>query len=478
MSQRIGGNVKKLSLLVLLAATMPFSGCKKNQVPNQAAAPSGPTSGRPDELLSFTSSATDPDGDGVAIRFDWGDGDTSDWSAVVAGGTAVTDSHSWSAASIYSVRAQAKDAGDVLSAWSDGHQLSVALSWTRTFGGTNMDDGRSVQQTSDGGYIITGFTWSFGAGLDDVYLIKTNASGDTLWIRTYGGTDIDEGYSVQQTSDGGYIIAGTTASFGAGGTDIYLIRTSASGDTLWTRTYGEPEPANEYCYSVRQTGDGGFIVAGLASGGTCLIKTDASGNTLWTRTCGLRASSVQQTTDGGYVIAGVGNSSVCLVKTGASGDELWTRYYGYGSGESVQQTTDGGYIIVGSGGHVAEGNSDVYLVRTDANGDTIWTKTYGGTGGDAGNSVQQTSDGGYIIAGCTTSFGAGLEDVYLIKTNPQGDTLWARTYGGQHADQGFSVQQTTDGGYIVAGLTLSYGAGYVDVWLIKTDADGNVGTGN
>jgi hypothetical protein len=453
--------------------------CKKNHTPNQAAVPSGPTSGHPDELLSFTSSATDPDGDGVAIRFDWGDGDTSDWSAVVAGGTAVTDSHSWSAAGIYSVRAQAKDAGDVLSAWSDGRQLSVALSWTRTFGGANLEEGFSVQQTTDGGYIIAGLTSSFGA--DDVYLIKTDTLGDTLWTRTYGGTAIEEGRSVQQTSDGGYIIVGLTESFGAGTPDhpnVYLIKTNAQGDTLWTRTYGGS--LYEVGYWVQQTTDGGYIIAGaVENGGAWLVKTDASGDALWTRTyANCRFYSVLQTADGGYVITGERHSGVYLVKTDASGDTLWTRTYGgpyYEVGRSVQQTADGGYIIAGKTPSFGAGHDDVYLIKTNAQGDTLWTRTYGGTGSDEGYSVQQTSDGGYIIAGYTTSFGAGHADVYLIKTDAQSDTLWTRTYGGQHSDRAYSVQQTIDGGYIVAGATASYGAGFIDVWLIKTDADGNVG---
>jgi len=148
-------------------------------------------------------------------------------------------------------------------------------SWWRTYGGTSGDGGYSVQQTSDGGYIIAGLTASFGAGGGDVYLIKTSASGDTLWTRTYGGTSYDYGNSVQQTSDGGYIITGTTASFGAGSEDVYLIKTNASGDTLWTRAHGGTSP--DWGHSVRQTSDGGYIVAGttasFGAGGTMSISS-------------------------------------------------------------------------------------------------------------------------------------------------------------------------------------------------------------
>jgi hypothetical protein len=367
-------------------------------------------------------------------------------------------------------------------------------SWWRTYGGTNGDWGSSVQQTSDGGYIIVGYTASFGAGYEDVYLVKTDASGDALWTRTYGGASDDYGYSVQQTSDGGYIIVGSTASFGAGSYDVHVIKTNVSGDTLWTKTYGGPDP--DYGFSVQQTTDGGYIIAGLTlsfgAGGNdvYLIKTTASGDTHWTRTYGGTDNdggrSVQETADGGYIATGWTISfvwppttypDVYLIKTSASGDTLWTRTYGGTSvddGNSVQQTTDGGYIVVGGVTSFGAGSGDVYHNKTNASGDRLWTRTYGGPGGDGGNSVQQTADGGYIIAGYTYSFGAGADDVYLIKTNAQGDTLWTRTHGGTGLDWGVSVQQTSDGGYVATGCTKSFGAGNGDVYLIKTDASGNV----
>jgi hypothetical protein len=355
--------------------------------------------------------------------------------------------------------------------------------WTRTYGGASLDWGRCVSLTSDGGYIIAGMTWSFGAGREDVYLVKTDSDGDTLWTRTYGGSDHDGGYSVQQTSDGGYIIAGYTESFGAGETDAWLLKTDSSGDTLWTRTYWgwRSEAGN----SVQQTSDGGYIIAGYAErlgvgADVGLLKADSSGNTLWTRTYGGSSDdkgySAQLTSDGGYIIAGdtwsfgAGRSDVYLLKTDSSGDTLWTRTYGgTGSdrGYSVQQTSDGGYIIAGETESFGAGDDDVYLVKSDSKGNTLWTCTYGGRGYDRGRSVQQTSDGGYIIAGYTNSFGAGNTDFWLLKTDSSGDTLWTRTYGEMPYDYGRSVEQTSDGGYIIAGDTRSFGAGDYDVWLIK-----------
>ncbi|KPL05823.1 hypothetical protein AMJ71_10785, partial [candidate division TA06 bacterium SM1_40] len=361
----------------------------------------------------------------------------------------------------------------------------------RTYGGSAWDVGSSVGRTDDGGYIVAGETYSFGSGGADVYLIKTDGLGDTLWTRTYGGSQDDISYSVEQTGDGGYIIAGYTDSFGAGEEDVYLVKTDGAGDTVWTRAFGGPEP--DFGNSVEATDDGGCIVIGITSSFGAgsydfyLIKTDGAGDTLWTQTFGGSeydyGSSVKQTSDGGYVVAGhvnsfgVGSEDIYLIKLDAAGDTLWTRTYG-GSGpdggRSVEQTDDGGYIIAGDTRSFGAGVWDVYLIKTDAVGDTSWTRAFGGLDDEQAYSVDQTEDGGYILAGYTKSFGAGQEDVYLIRTDAAGDTLWTRTFGGSDIDYSYSVQATDDGGYIIAGRTRSFGAGNADVYLIKTDANGYV----
>jgi len=371
----------------------------------------------------------------------------------------------------------------------------LSAGWERTYGGRYDDEGGSVVQTTDGGYIIIGYTRSFGSGWRDVYIIKTDSTGDTLWTRTYGGGNNDVGISIMQTTDGGYIITGDTESFGTGASDVYLIKIDAHGDTLWTRTHGGSDFDNG-C-SVMQTTDGGYIVAGITYsfdstdyGDVYLIKTDAHGDTLWTHTYGGRYSdagfSVAQATDGGYIIAGytfsfgAGESDVYLIKTNAYGDTLWTRTYGgrhYDISYSVVQTADGGYIIAGMTCSFRDTLGDVYLIKTDSNGDTIWTQTYGGRYTDAGVSIAQTIDGGYIIAGVTGFFGDTLGDVYLIKTDSNGDTIWTRIFGGSDLDFGRSVAQTTDGGYIITGKTKSFStSGWdLDVYLIKTDSLGHTG---
>jgi len=374
--------------------------------------------------------------------------------------------------------------------------IGFGQGWEKTFGWSNEDyneKGHSVQQTTDGGFIITGvelYTEDMPPYEDysDVYLIKTDSSGIQQWYQTFGGTDNDYGTSVQQTTDGGYIISGETRSFGNGSTDVYLIKTDANGIEQWNQTFGGTDADGGY--SVQQTTDGGYIITGYTwsfgnGGDVYLIKTDGNGIEQWNKTFGGTSSdygySVQQTTDGGYIISaetrsfGNGSADVYLIKTDANGIEQWYQIFGgtdddYGT--SVQQTTDGGYIITGGADSYPP---DVYLIKTDANGIEQWNQTFGGVSTDVGRSVQQTTDGGYIITGYTWSFGNGSADVYLIKTDANGIEQWNQTFGGVSTDGGYSVQQTTDGGYIIAGYAESFGNGDdEDVYLIKTDGDGHV----
>jgi hypothetical protein len=357
--------------------------------------------------------------------------------------------------------------------------------WTKTFGGTSLDFGRCAIQTLDGGYALTGITVSWGAGSDDVYLIKTDAQGNTMWIQTYGGSGEDFGYSVVQTSDLGYIIAGYTGSFGVGG-DVYLIKTDSLGDTLWTRTYGDND--HDHGFSVIAHPDGGYAITGgsYGQGGTnvYLIKTDSAGTALWTKTYGGpdldQGRSVTLSDDGCYVITGTtysfgaGLYDVYLIKTDSLGDTLWTRTYGgmYDEhGYSVITLPDGGYAIGGVTSSYGSGYDDAYLIRTNSAGDTLWTKTYGGAGYDNAYSVALSSDMGYVLTGWTMSFGAGEDDVYIVKTDSLGNLLWTQTYGGGEHDYGYSIANTTDDEYLIIGSTASFGAGAYDVWLLRTEPD-------
>jgi hypothetical protein len=350
--------------------------------------------------------------------------------------------------------------------------LCAQITFERTYGGPGDDYGYSVQQNADSGYIVAG-----QASAADYYLIRTDAAGHTLWSRTWDYWVADVLYGVLQTADGGFVTVGQH--WGNGQLFTNFVRTDAQGnkadETGWVG----------FCaYSLRQNVDGGYAIAGSGSNGydVGLIRTDGGGHALWGKSFGFGCGySALQTADSGFVVTGFlsrNGDDIYLVKTNSSGDTMWTRLYGGDSsetGRSVQQTADGGYIIAGDTKSFGNGGRDVYLVKTDTVGDTMWTRTFGGTDDDEGYSVKQVVDGGYVIAGFTESFGAGRRDMYVIKTNATGDTLWTRTFGGGNDDEGQSVQQTTDGGYVICGYTKSFGAGGADVWLIKTDSLGNVG---
>jgi hypothetical protein len=368
--------------------------------------------------------------------------------------------------------------------------------WNKTFGGANDDFGRSVRQTSDGGYIIIGVTSSYGAGnshayADDIWLIKTDSKGDEEWNKTFGSANVyDNGYSVQQTLDGGYILAGTTTPpYGVGSTDVWLIKADSKGDEEWNKTFGGAKL--DYGYSVQQTLDGGYVLTGntmsygAGSRDAWLIKTDSKGNEEWNKTFGGAGDddgeSIQQTSDGGYIITGdtwsygAGIWDVWLIKTDSKGDEEWNKTFGgaeWDGGHSVQQTSDGGYIITGDTGSYGAGFKDAWLIKTNSKGDEEWNRTFGSEKIDYGLSGQQTSDGGYILITEETGAGSGRwGDVWLIKTDSKGDEEWNKTFGGAEEELCFSVQQTSDSGYIITGGTSSYGAGEFDVWLIKVKGE-------
>jgi len=349
--------------------------------------------------------------------------------------------------------------------------------WTKTFGGNYNDWGNYVQQTNDGGYIIVGTTSSYSAGYRDVWLIKTDTNGNKLWDKTYGGSANDAGLSVQQTLDGGYIIGGAKDCSFPSYSKTFLIKTDSKGDTIWTKTF--EKFGSSVGYSVKQTIDNGYILVGPTSTDIGLIKTDNNGDTLWTKVFGRsridEAYSVQQTADGGYVIIGsthsysTWGSDIWLIKTDVNGDSLWTKVIGSSSytedGRSGNLTSDGGYIIAGHTN--INSNVNVLLLKTDSKGDLQWTKDYGGYHSEMGYSVQQTSDDGYIIVGNTYSYGAARSNVWIIKTNTVGDTLWTKVIGGEGSDCGYAIQQTSYGGYIIVGYTDLHSTGDYDVWLIK-----------
>jgi hypothetical protein len=383
--------------------------------------------------------------------------------------------------------------GITITAFIDGRQVdstkvrSIEVRPGLSFGGPEEDEGYPVQQTQDGGYILVGDTYSYGAGESDIWLIKTDSSGELQWDRTFGGWKSDHGRSVKQTSDGGYIIAGFTESYAIGENDVWLIKTDSEGNLDWEKTFGGSNW--DAGYSVQQTQDGGYIITGYtwSYGAGCddvwLIKTDSNGNKEWDKAFGSPNSeggnSVQQTQDGGYFITGYEGGktlNVWLIKTDSQGNLIWDKAFGgsdWDCGYSGKQISDGGYIITGYTDESELVSRHLWLIKTDSQGELEWDKTFSSSGlEDVGYSVEQTRDGGYIVAGRTLSSMA-CDQCWLIKTDSSGNLEWDRIFGGGGYDWGRSVQQTSDGGYVIVGHTDSYGAGSAhksSVWLIKVSS--------
>ena len=365
------------------------------------------------------------------------------------------------------------------------------------FGLTNAEEGYCVQQTTDGGYIVAG-RHTIGIGSEQMLLQKVDSTGLTQWYKFYGGPGDSEAHSVQQTTDGGYIMVGNTPGV-ISMYSIYLVKTNSNGDTLWTKIFaGENKPNySDDAYSVRQTFDGGYAIAGEFNNDSTdvgyLLKTNANGDSIWSKQfigfVGGAFYSMQELPDSGFILTGFtapynGNfkDDGFLVRTDKNGDSLWTKKFGKSAWNqgfsSVSTTMDGGYILVGGARDSVK--QVLCLFKTNSSGDTLWTKTYSGTGNDVGEGVQQTSDGGYIIAGTTSSYGgsSGTEYLYLLKTNSSGNFEWRKTFGGTWgASLGDCIQVTSDGGFIISGFTSSYGNLDGDVFLIKTDSTGYAPTG-
>ncbi len=362
------------------------------------------------------------------------------------------------------------------------------VSWQKTFGGEDDDEANSIQQTTDGGYIVAGWTYSFGSEGYDVYILKLNSKGEVEWQKTFGGEDDDEANSIQQTTDGGYIVAGWTESFGSGGYDVYILKLNSKGEVEWQKTFGgeDYDKAN----AIQQTTDGGYIVAGstysFGSGekDVYILKLNSKGEVEWQKTFGGKsydvANSIQQTTDGGYIVAGDSSGDVYILKMNAKGDLEWQKTFGgeYNyEAKSIQKTTDGGYIVAGVAGWTrlfGSEEKDAYILKLKSKGDLEWQKTFSEDWFDEANSIQQTTDGGYIVAGWTKSAGSGRDDIYILKLNAKGEVEWQKTFGGEDYDEANAIQQTKDGGYIVAGWTKSFGSGLEDVYILKLDSKGEV----
>ncbi|NQU05830.1 MAG: T9SS type A sorting domain-containing protein [Calditrichaeota bacterium] len=360
--------------------------------------------------------------------------------------------------------------------------------WSSRFGGRNGDYCYSMIRTDEGDFILAGTTRSFGAGRYDMWLIKIDADGDSLWSQTYGGESNDECYSMIKTEDGGYALAGCTRSTGNGIQNVLIVKTSVDGDSLWSRTFGGRN--YQECRSIIQTVDGGYVLVGNTSSfgsgayDVWVVRINVDGDSLWSRTYGGENSdygmSVIQTDDGGYLIAGktrsfgAGSMDMWLIKINAEGDSLWSRTYGgegLDYGKSVIKTLDDCYVFVGGTQSFGAGGADAYLVKIDAEGDSLWSRTLGDGIHDWCNVIIRRDDGGFVLAGSTDSFGAGGSDMWIIRTDADGDSLWSRTFGGETSDHCYSIIQCEDRGFMLAGNTNSFDSDGFDMWIVKTGPD-------
>ena len=353
--------------------------------------------------------------------------------------------------------------------------------WTKTYGGSEDEIARCMQVTNDEGYIVTGNIGEYNNS--DILLFKTDQNGNIIWEHTFDNQFQDRANSVIQTLDGGFIVAGSTFLDSPNFYDAWLIKTDQDGYVIWDSTYGGED--SDHAMSVIQLDDGKFVIVGSSSSygsgyfDAWLFKIDQEGNLEWENTFSGEANDngmfLQLTPDGGFIIAGGrefygSDIDVLLIKTDQNGILMWDNVFDisdFDLATSILQTEDEGYIIAGLSETDTTSNADALLIKVDEDGDLEWFNTYGGSEDEMAFSVIQTDDGDYFVAGFTESFGAGNRDVWLFKTDENGNLIWDITLGGSEEDLAYSIQQTNDDGFIIAGYTESYGAGNNDAYLIR-----------
>ena len=392
------------------------------------------------------------------------------------------------------------------------------------YGGAQNEEGHSIAQTSDGGYILAGAREN-GANGWDFHAVKIGPSGSVQWQDMFGGTGTDKALAVIQTNDNGYILMGYTYSNNGdvttnhGGRDVWIVRLDSDGELQWEKSLGGT--GGDYASTILQTLDGGFILAATTSSSDgdvtmnygeddiWLVKLDSVGAIQWERSYGGSGhdspGNIRPTADGGYVLIAstlsndghvtnpLGDADLWIVKLDDTGDIQWQKTYG-GSGADaggqLEPTSDGGYIIAAGTNStdgdvtVALGNTDIWLVKIDATGALQWQKSLGGSNTDAATGLVITAGGEYVIGAYTastngdvTDYNGGFYDYWIVKVDASGALIWQQTLGGSADDRARDIRYTTDGGYIITGFSNSTDgdvtdpiAGY-DVWVVKLESD-------
>lgn len=372
------------------------------------------------------------------------------------------------------------------------YPLALHAQWAKTYGGTEDDKIYAIMETGDGGFVAVGRMDSMDFW-DDAFVMKLSPEGNIEWTRRYGGPEVDWAMSVLPLEDGGIIVVGSYEEFSNDLRSAMVLMLDAKGNLEWQLLYSENDNTN--LYSVDQTLDDGFILAGVTYSefvpepDIVVTKINSIGEALWEKiykgTNHNYPSAIQQTADGGYILAAIsrsftsGDRDCLLLRLDSSGEILWQNRYSGGADEQandVQQTSDGGFILTGWTKAYGAGETDCWILKIKAGGTIDWQRSFGGSCLDAINSIQEMDDGGFIVAGTTTSFGAGSSDGHITKLTASGEVEWQRTFGGIHQDVLNDIQKTSNGGYIAAGYTTSFGEGKEDAFVVNIDSNGNIGS--
>jgi len=358
--------------------------------------------------------------------------------------------------------------------------------WNKTYGGDDRESGKSLIQCSDGGFAFLGYTWSYGAGSYDAYLVKTDSDGNMMWNRTYGGTGVDYGSDLVELENGDFVFAGWTESYPEWhGFKGWLVKTDSTGHFQWNMTYG-PDGFDNAFNAIDHLDDGGFVMTGFTYQGPGLdddiwiVRTDENGTKLWEQQYGTptseRGNDIVECSEGGFAVVGDTvdpyaadpNIDAYIVRTDEFGNLLWFRTYGYNMSDganSILDCTEGGFIVAGAfTGY--DGDMDAWLLRIDEGGNNLWEQTYGGSEKDMFMSIYSTSRDNYVAVGTTYSYDAINEDGLIFEVNKTGEVLWNTTCGGSSSDEFRSVTECYDGSFIAAGETHSYGSSN-DMWALR-----------
>ncbi|MFX1582700.1 MAG: hypothetical protein ACFFCJ_10850, partial [Promethearchaeota archaeon] len=348
--------------------------------------------------------------------------------------------------------------------------------WTKTFGGAGREESPLIIDVGAGGYAILGTKDTGAINARDFWLIRTDANGNELWNQTYGGTGWDVARNLVEVSTGGFALIGYTESYGAGAEDIWLVRVDAAGNHLWNTTFGGSGD-DSIVYAFVEASTGGFAIAAGTTKFTSgdrdawLIRTDASGNELWNQTYGGPQDDwgdwMVEASGGGFTLLcttssfGAGGQDNWLIHTDASGNHLWNQTYGWIGNEvsaCLIEISGGGYAFT-SITRSFEPYGDAWFVRTDALGSHLWNQTFSYAYNDVLAGIAELTNGEFALAGWSTSFGSGERDLWVVRTDASGNLYWHHTYGGSQPDFGLIILEVSGGGFIVAGETASYGGG-------------------